>query len=59
MEKYINIEKFYLNEVNIKEAVLECFNSCCGNCKYFGFPCRNATIYGNLNFKIAQKWIVF
>ena len=59
MEKFVNIEKDIIDGVNIKEAVLGCFNNCCGNCKFDRFPCLNATKYGNLNFKIAQKWIVF
>lgn len=59
MEKYINMKKDIIDGVNIKEAVLECFNSCCGNCRSHRFPCINATKYGNLNSKIAQKWIVF
>ena len=54
LEKCIKCEKD-----DIKELVLNgCFETVCANCKFFGFPCANARIYGNMTPKINHKWIM-
>ena len=55
-QKYSDMEKYIFCDEDDKEAITNCFNNGCGNCYSYGFPCLNATTYGNLNNKISCKW---
>ena len=53
MEKYISINEYQSEQ---REKVIRCFHKGCSNCNNYGFPCVNATFYGNLNDKLMIKW---
>ena len=58
-KKYSDMEKYIFckqEHSDLRQAITNCFIKDCGNCNAYGFPCSNATIYGNLNNKNSKKW---
>ena len=53
MEKYIYCKEEHFE---LRDIVIRCFNKGCNNCNDYGFPCYNATLYGNINNKLSVKW---
>lgn len=63
-----DLERLYVYLSEIKENTCDedfenawewCFDSDCGNCVLYGYPCINFQIYGKISSKLVSHWKYF
>lgn len=56
--RHSDLEKLLFDDFNEEKKKIHqlCFQRICNNCKYYGFPCANATFYGGFDERLQQYW---